>query len=288
MHVAQLPLLTVVPFVALLLVIALAPLGVPRWWHHNRNKALVAFLISVPVLFYLGRTEIGRQLLLEKAHEYVGFIVVIGALFMITGGIHIEGSLAAMPRAYRYPAGPLQYLGPMGESRRSGGAESRAVARARCDRVDRARRGDGDDHHIRIPARDPDLRGTGLLPRIGGAPHPKRLHVRAIGGSCGAVCGDLRHDDARARDSECPRRGLRPRESAAVLLGRRDVVECPRQRAHLSRLRGERRRPARDSAARPLHRRAGARSASSFAACGTSASAAVHGRRSGSGAWRDR
>ena len=97
MHVAQLPLLTVVPFVALLLVIALAPLGVPRWWHHNRNKALVAFLISVPVLFYLGRTEIGRQLLLEKAHEYAGFIVVIGALFMITGGIHIEGSLAGTP-----------------------------------------------------------------------------------------------------------------------------------------------------------------------------------------------
>src|SRR2546425_12123845 len=97
MHVAQLPLLTVVPFVALLLVIALAPLGVPQWWHHNRNKALVAFLISVPVLFYLGRTEIGRQLLLEKAHEYVGFIVVIGALFMITGGIHIQGSLAGTP-----------------------------------------------------------------------------------------------------------------------------------------------------------------------------------------------
>jgi len=86
-----------VPVVALLLVLALAPLGVPRWWHHNRNKALVAFLISVPVLFYLGRTEIGRQLLLEKAHEYVGFIVVIGALFMITGGIHIEGSLAGTP-----------------------------------------------------------------------------------------------------------------------------------------------------------------------------------------------
>src|SRR5260370_34742417 len=97
MHVAQLPLLTAVPFVALLLVIALAPLGVPRWWHHNRNKALVAFFISVPVLVYLGRTEIGRQLLLEKAHEYAGFIVVIGALFMITGGIHIEGSLAGTP-----------------------------------------------------------------------------------------------------------------------------------------------------------------------------------------------
>jgi len=97
MHHTQLPLLTVLPFVALLLVIALAPLVLPRWWHHNTNKALVAFLISIPVLVYLGRTEIGRLLLLEKAHEYIGFIVVIGALFMITGGIHIEGSLAGTP-----------------------------------------------------------------------------------------------------------------------------------------------------------------------------------------------
>src|SRR6267378_81516 len=97
MHHTQLPLLTVLPFVAVLLVIALAPLVLPRWWHHNTNKALVAFLISIPVLVYLGRTEIGRLLLLEKAHEYIGFIVVIGALFMITGGIHIEGSLAGTP-----------------------------------------------------------------------------------------------------------------------------------------------------------------------------------------------
>ncbi len=97
MHHTQLPLLTVLPFVALLLVIALAPLVLPRWWHHNTNKALVVFLISIPVLVYLGRTEIGRLLLLEKAHEYIGFIVVIGALFMITGGIHIEGSLAGTP-----------------------------------------------------------------------------------------------------------------------------------------------------------------------------------------------
>ena len=94
---AQLPLVSALPFVALLLAIALAPLAAPTWWHHNRNKALVAFLISVPVLLYLGRTDIGRQLLLEKAHEYAGFIVVIGALFMITGGIHIEGSLAGTP-----------------------------------------------------------------------------------------------------------------------------------------------------------------------------------------------
>jgi len=92
---SALPLVTPLPFVALLLVIALAPLAVPTWWHHNRNKALVALVISAPILVYLGINA--PELLREKFHEYVSFIVVIGALFVITGGIHIEGSLAGTP-----------------------------------------------------------------------------------------------------------------------------------------------------------------------------------------------
>src|SRR6266513_22867 len=95
---AQLPLLSALPFVLLLLAIALAPLAVPRWWHANPNKALVAFIITIPVLLQLfGLGEAGRQLLAEKAYEYVGFIVVIGALFAVSGGIHIEGSLSGTP-----------------------------------------------------------------------------------------------------------------------------------------------------------------------------------------------
>ncbi len=92
---SELPLVTALPFVALLLAIALAPLVVPTWWHHNRNKALVALVISAPILVYLGVNA--PELLREKFHEYVSFIVVIGALFVITGGIHIEGSLAGTP-----------------------------------------------------------------------------------------------------------------------------------------------------------------------------------------------
>ena len=96
---AQLPLLAALPFVALLLAIALLPLGAPRWWHQNRNKALVAAAASLPILVYfwfdLGNP--GRQVLHEKFHEYLSFIVLIGALFVITGGIHIQGSLAGTP-----------------------------------------------------------------------------------------------------------------------------------------------------------------------------------------------
>src|SRR5205823_10467372 len=39
----------------------------------------------------------GRAELAEMIHDYVAFIVVIGALFVITGGIHIQGSLSGTP-----------------------------------------------------------------------------------------------------------------------------------------------------------------------------------------------
>jgi Na+/H+ antiporter NhaD/arsenite permease-like protein len=96
---AQLPLVSVLPFVVLLLAIAIAPLLAPHWWHSNRNKAFVAVLVSLPILLQLGMAlgEPGRAVLGEKAHEYLGFIVVIGALFVITGGINIEGSLSGTP-----------------------------------------------------------------------------------------------------------------------------------------------------------------------------------------------
>jgi len=96
---AQLPLASALPFVALLAAIAVLPLVAPRWWHPNRNKAVIAVVVSLPVLWQLGIAfgEPGRAVLEEKIHEYVGFIIVIGALFVITGGIHIQGSLSGTP-----------------------------------------------------------------------------------------------------------------------------------------------------------------------------------------------
>jgi Na+/H+ antiporter NhaD/arsenite permease-like protein len=95
----QLPLISALPFVLLLLAIALAPLIAPQWWHANRNKTLVASVVSLPILVYLGLAlgDWGKMLLAEKAIEYVGFIVVIGALFVISGGIVIQGSLSGTP-----------------------------------------------------------------------------------------------------------------------------------------------------------------------------------------------
>ena len=90
-----LPVITVAPFVLMLLAIAVCPLRVPHWWESNRNKLLVAFVFGLPILaLYLAR-EPGA--LLHMAREYVSFILLLAGLFVISGGILLRGDLAATP-----------------------------------------------------------------------------------------------------------------------------------------------------------------------------------------------
>src|SRR5512147_2903840 len=81
----RLPLWAVAPFVLMLLSIALLPLLAGRFWERNRNKALVSLVLGLPVAAWIGTLEpsaIGRT-----AHEYLAFLVLLGALFVISGGI---------------------------------------------------------------------------------------------------------------------------------------------------------------------------------------------------------
>jgi uncharacterized membrane protein len=58
------------PFVLLLLAIALLPLLVARWWHANRNKALVVAVIALPTAGYLvSLGEPGRAGLVHELGE---------------------------------------------------------------------------------------------------------------------------------------------------------------------------------------------------------------------------
>jgi len=95
----QLPLLSVLPFVFMLLSIAVFPLFAEHWWEHNRNKAIVAAVCALPILIYLGIMwgPEGRLVLEEKMIEYIAFIVLLAALFTISGGIYLQGSLAGTP-----------------------------------------------------------------------------------------------------------------------------------------------------------------------------------------------
>ncbi len=90
---AALSLWTLVPFIGLLLAIAVLPLFAPRWWEHNRNKGIVAILFALPVATYLlaAHGGAGATILLEKCEEYFSFIALLAALYVISGGIHVSG-----------------------------------------------------------------------------------------------------------------------------------------------------------------------------------------------------
>jgi len=86
---------TVVPFVGLLLSIALLPLRAPRFWESHKNKALVAFLWSLPIaVFFLFQAP--RELVLSMK-DYASFLLLLTALFIISGGIVLKGDLKATP-----------------------------------------------------------------------------------------------------------------------------------------------------------------------------------------------
>src|SRR5262245_46259845 len=96
---AELPLWTVAPFAALLVSIAVLPLAAPHFWERNRNKALIAGLCALPVAATLaiGYGSEGRHELLDKLREYVSFMTLLASLFVISGGIHVGGSLSGTP-----------------------------------------------------------------------------------------------------------------------------------------------------------------------------------------------
>jgi len=96
---AELGLWTVLPFLGILLAIALFPLFAGHWWEHNRNKGIVAVALALPVAVYLPAAfgAAGSHVLLEKTHEYVSFITLLAALFVITGGVYVRGSLSGTP-----------------------------------------------------------------------------------------------------------------------------------------------------------------------------------------------
>ena len=89
----------VIPFVCMLLSIAILPLTMPHFWHHNFGKIAAFWGLAFLVPFYL---KFGFDLALyELLHtvllEYIPFIILLLALFTVAGGVRITGSLVGKP-----------------------------------------------------------------------------------------------------------------------------------------------------------------------------------------------
>src|SRR5512136_1666331 len=86
---------SVVPFAGLLLSIALLPLRAPRFWQSHKNKGLVVFLWSLPVAVYF-LFHMPHELVLSLK-DYASFLLLLTALFIVSGGIVLKGDLKATP-----------------------------------------------------------------------------------------------------------------------------------------------------------------------------------------------
>ena len=87
------------PFLGLLAAIASLPLLAEHWWESNLNRAQLTAAIALPfaVWWLLTRDAAGKHLLLVSLEEYLAFIALLGALYVISGGIHVAGTLAGTP-----------------------------------------------------------------------------------------------------------------------------------------------------------------------------------------------
>lgn len=96
---AGMSLLWVVPFAGILLSIAIAPLAVPKFWHHHFGKvsAFWAAAFLVPFALMYGPSLTTREVLHTVLLEYFPFMVLLFALFTVSGGIHVRGNLHGTP-----------------------------------------------------------------------------------------------------------------------------------------------------------------------------------------------
>src|SRR5262245_34459616 len=96
---SQLSALWGVPFAGILLSIALLPLLVPAFWHHHFGKVTAAWALAflLPFAVVFGPGLAAHNFVHALVAEYIPFILLLTALFTVSGGIYIKGNLHGSP-----------------------------------------------------------------------------------------------------------------------------------------------------------------------------------------------
>ena len=89
----------VIPFIGILLSIAVFPLVAPLFWHHHFGKVSLFWAVSLigPFLLKEGLEITLYELLHVAFLEYIPFIILLLALFTISGGVRLTGTLVGTP-----------------------------------------------------------------------------------------------------------------------------------------------------------------------------------------------
>ena len=97
---ASLPLWSCIPFVGMLLCIAVCPLVKDEWWEKNKQYAVIfwSLLFIIPFCIkygiYTGAEEVAESIV----GDYLTFIVLLFGLFCVAGNICLEGDLVGSPK----------------------------------------------------------------------------------------------------------------------------------------------------------------------------------------------
>jgi Na+/H+ antiporter NhaD/arsenite permease-like protein len=93
-----LPLWSTLPFLGILLSIALFPLFAPGWWHHHFPKVslLWALALAIPFLFAY-RGEAAHEILHIYFIDYIPFIILLWSLYTVSAGVLVRGTLKGSP-----------------------------------------------------------------------------------------------------------------------------------------------------------------------------------------------
>ena len=94
----RMPLWSCIPFVGVLLSIAIIPMVAPAYWHRHFAKIAIGWGLIFALPFII---VYGGEGLFELSHvmlgEYLPFIILLWGLFTVSGGIFLSGSLVGKP-----------------------------------------------------------------------------------------------------------------------------------------------------------------------------------------------
>lgn len=91
------PLWTLLPFPALVLAIAVFPVAIRHLWEKHSVQLGVVGLCTLPVVFHALHSGHGAEIV-AGLKGYSAFVVTLSALFITSGGIHLQGDIEATPK----------------------------------------------------------------------------------------------------------------------------------------------------------------------------------------------
>jgi Na+/H+ antiporter NhaD/arsenite permease-like protein len=91
--------LAALPFAGLLLSIALVPLAAPAFWHHHFGKIAFGWMLAflVPYIVSAGVPAAGHLVVDAVLVDYLPFIALLLALYVVAGGVRVTGTLHGTP-----------------------------------------------------------------------------------------------------------------------------------------------------------------------------------------------